>query len=283
MRGPLADHDDGLGFGRVRGRRLTAPGGPEHDACGDDAFGLKAWIPLLKLQERLHQRSGAHEQEDRERDLCDNQRRSDRRARRATRAVPNGYRGQDDASYYPALVRTVASVPRIQAVTLASYFPSYFGLEHLLQLQRVGRADGAIQGDAVEVVIENVTPGFFETLGISLMQGRDFSWSDEATRLPVVVISDSLRQGLFSEGTPLGQRVRIGAGESTAVAEIIGVAADAAVSHYRRPDAGEFLWKGKRYKGLHEPVIPMTLFEQVQEVFDGTSRPKWATGSSRRT
>ena len=39
--------------------------------------------------------------------------------------------------------------------------------------------------------------------------------------------------------------------------------------------AGEFLWKGKRYKGLHEPIIPMTLFEQVQEVFEGINRPKY--------
>jgi site-specific DNA recombinase len=39
--------------------------------------------------------------------------------------------------------------------------------------------------------------------------------------------------------------------------------------------AGEFLWKGKRYKGHHEPIISMSLFEQVQEVFEGANRPKY--------
>ena len=39
--------------------------------------------------------------------------------------------------------------------------------------------------------------------------------------------------------------------------------------------AGEFLWKGKRYKGHHEPIISMALFEQVQEVFEEANRPKY--------
>ncbi|MPY88377.1 MAG: recombinase family protein [Luteitalea sp.] len=39
--------------------------------------------------------------------------------------------------------------------------------------------------------------------------------------------------------------------------------------------AGEFLWKGKRYTGLHQPIISMALFEQVQDVFEAANRPKY--------
>ena len=39
--------------------------------------------------------------------------------------------------------------------------------------------------------------------------------------------------------------------------------------------AGEFLWKGKRYKGLHQPIISMALFEAVQDVFDAANRPRY--------
>ena len=39
--------------------------------------------------------------------------------------------------------------------------------------------------------------------------------------------------------------------------------------------AGEFLWKGKRYSGLHEPIISMSLFERVQEVFEEANRPRY--------
>ena len=39
---------------------------------------------------------------------------------------------------------------------------------------------------------------------------------------------------------------------------------------------GEFVWKGKRYKGQHEPIISMMLFEQAQEVFEGANRPRYS-------
>ena len=39
--------------------------------------------------------------------------------------------------------------------------------------------------------------------------------------------------------------------------------------------AGDFLWKGKRYEGNHQPLISKTLFEMVQEVFESANRPKY--------
>ena len=39
--------------------------------------------------------------------------------------------------------------------------------------------------------------------------------------------------------------------------------------------AGDFLWKGKRYPGNHQPLISKTLFETVQEVFVSGNRPKY--------
>ena len=37
---------------------------------------------------------------------------------------------------------------------------------------------------------------------------------------------------------------------------------------------GEFLWKEKRYCGIHEPIISRVLFEQVQNAFDQANHPK---------
>jgi site-specific DNA recombinase len=39
--------------------------------------------------------------------------------------------------------------------------------------------------------------------------------------------------------------------------------------------AGDFLWKGKRYEGSHQPLISKILFETVQEVFESANRPKY--------
>jgi site-specific DNA recombinase len=38
---------------------------------------------------------------------------------------------------------------------------------------------------------------------------------------------------------------------------------------------GEFLWNGKLYRGLHQPIISRPLFDAVQNVFAGANRPKY--------
>jgi site-specific DNA recombinase len=38
---------------------------------------------------------------------------------------------------------------------------------------------------------------------------------------------------------------------------------------------GDFLWKGKLYRGLHEPLISRELFDAVQAVFDQANRPRY--------
>ncbi len=38
---------------------------------------------------------------------------------------------------------------------------------------------------------------------------------------------------------------------------------------------GDFLWNGKLYRGVHEPLISRELFEAVQEVFEAANRPKY--------
>jgi len=36
---------------------------------------------------------------------------------------------------------------------------------------------------------------------------------------------------------------------------------------------GEFVWKGRRYQGIHQPIVSRELFSQVQQVFDEANRP----------
>jgi Recombinase zinc beta ribbon domain/Recombinase len=38
---------------------------------------------------------------------------------------------------------------------------------------------------------------------------------------------------------------------------------------------GDFLWNGKLYRGVHEPIVSKQLFEAVQDVFVGANRPKY--------
>ena len=67
------------------------------------------------------------------------------------------------------------------------------------------------------------SPGYFQTLGIRLLQGRVFSEDDGESAAPVVVINQTLARRHFAAETPLGKRIVIDGGEPR---EIIGVVAD---------------------------------------------------------
>ena len=54
-----------------------------------------------------------------------------------------------------------------------------------------------------------VTPGYFDTLGIPLIEGRDFTASDWDNPL-VTIVDQSLAQRYWPNQSPLGKRVRYG-------------------------------------------------------------------------
>jgi predicted permease len=72
-----------------------------------------------------------------------------------------------------------------------------------------------------------VTPGYISTMHIPLLSGRDFTEQDDANRNAVAIISAPLARKLFSDRSPLGQRLRIddSDGDPRPV-QIVGVVGD---------------------------------------------------------
>jgi putative ABC transport system permease protein len=72
-----------------------------------------------------------------------------------------------------------------------------------------------------------VGPRFFETMGIGVLQGREFSVADDAAAPRVAIISESVARTAFPGGNALGQRIGF-AGPHTAGddALVIGVVRD---------------------------------------------------------
>jgi predicted permease len=94
--------------------------------------------------------------------------------------------------------------------------------------------------DQVEVASFAVAPRYFETLGIDLLAGRDFSEKDVTGSPRVAVISAHLAQEFFPGRSPLGQSIgfRSGGGEEASGGRnltIVGVVADAKQSDLRSP------------------------------------------------
>jgi putative ABC transport system permease protein len=68
-------------------------------------------------------------------------------------------------------------------------------------------------------------PGYFETMRIPLLQGRDISETDVLDSPKVVVISERVVKSLFPERDPVGRLVKIGWSDEPY--QVIGVVADA--------------------------------------------------------
>ena len=64
-------------------------------------------------------------------------------------------------------------------------------------------------GETPSSQVRPVTPGFFRTMGITEIAGRDFSDADTAGSVPVVVVSDQLVRQQFRGENPLGRRLRV--------------------------------------------------------------------------
>ena len=86
---------------------------------------------------------------------------------------------------------------------------------------------GATSPDAgVKAAEATVSPGFFSTLQISLIRGRNFVETDDEHHPHVAIISSSLAARLFPSGDVLGQRIRFGFMPQYQNLEVVGIAGD---------------------------------------------------------
>jgi predicted permease len=121
------------------------------------------------------------------------------------------------------ILNGLAGIPGVTAVSFATALPMESEFENNMAVTAEGEA--VTQGIPPMRRSKNVAPGFFATLGIPLIAGRDFTWTDVVERRPVVVLSASMARELWGEpATAIGKRVRVGRGGPWN--EVIGVAGD---------------------------------------------------------
>jgi predicted permease len=84
---------------------------------------------------------------------------------------------------------------------------------------------GGITNAGNQINANVVSPGFFKTMGISLVTGRNFGDEDAANSPRVVIINEATARMHFGNRTPLGARVSF-RGQRGPWYEIVGVVAD---------------------------------------------------------
>jgi putative ABC transport system permease protein len=128
-------------------------------------------------------------------------------------------------AFYNDLVRRVEALPGVRSAALAFSAPfSIFGRTPIRAIEQ-----GAIPlNQRPLAMFQNVTPDYFETLGIPLRRGRGFTLQDDAAAPLTAIINEALARELWpgypNGPDPVGQSIWIGA--STAPVEIAGIVGD---------------------------------------------------------
>jgi predicted permease len=146
--------------------------------------------------------------------------------------MPGGYQSLDMSSYDQQLIARIAGLPGMRSVSLADN--SIPGPQLYRENVSPASADPAT---GLRVLASQVTvlPGFFETLGTTLVRGRDFNASDDPQHSGVVILNSSLAKILFPRGDALGQHIRFGFMPAFQNLEVIGLASDARLFDLREP------------------------------------------------
>jgi macrolide transport system ATP-binding/permease protein len=134
------------------------------------------------------------------------------------------------AQFYQQLSNRVQALPGVQSVSLAQSAPLSFFYSPAISSPVFVEGHEPPQGEDPPFAGNNaVGPGFFKTLGVPLLSGREFTYQDREGAPRVAIINETLARELFPNTNPIGQRLRVLLRQPSSW-EIIGVVKD---SKYR--------------------------------------------------
>ncbi len=151
-------------------------------------------------------------------------------------ALPEAVYDSDErvTGFYDRLREELRAVPGVSSVGLVNFLP--FARNNINGGFTV---EGRDFPEDTEVIAEYMvtTPGYFGTMGVKMVRGRDLTDGDRAGARPVMVINQALADRYFAGLDPLGKRITVGwSGQEPR--EIVGVVAD------------------MRRRGLEQPPVP---------------------------
>lgn len=173
--------------------------------------------------------------------------------------------------FYERLVEEVSALPGVAAASLSENRL----LRGAIWQQQVfweGSEEAAVIGERASHRTNAVIPGFFETVGIELLEGRDFSTSlDRADTPPVAIINRTMAATAWPGEDPIGRRFTFDYPDHQLV-EVVGVVEDTKYRHVREPEqffiylplAQRFSARITLHVRAEEGVAPTALLEPVR-------------------
>jgi putative ABC transport system permease protein len=143
-------------------------------------------------------------------------------------ALPPARYGADEkkAAFYRDLVDRTEALPGVRSAAVALTLPmmdAWMGVPvQLAEMPPVELNERPIG------LLQDVTPGYFRTLGIALKRGKEFTARDDKHSVPVVIVNENLVHLFWPQypngPDPIGQHILVGSDPNPV--EIIGISAN---------------------------------------------------------
>ena len=166
-----------------------------------------------------------------------------------------GYPKERAALLYRQILEKLSRLPDVESATASVVRPVD---DQFYLVDRVDSIDGRPlpERNYIKVAWNSVAPGYFSTVGIPLMLGRDFDVSRDSCAFMCIVVNESLARQAFPGQNPIGHRL--------SEAEIVGVVRD---SHYN---------------GIQDPPKPV-IYRPLFQPVDGFNAAGWISFNAART
>lgn len=158
-----------------------------------------------------------------------------------------GYDKQRGTVFYQQFNERVVSLPGVRSATFAKAIP--LDITGTQQIGITFPGEEAPRQQAINMDYNIVTPKYFETMGIPLLQGRDFDQRDTAEGQGTVIVNEAFVRRFWQDQSPLGKQLIL-AGNKTPLV-VIGLA------------------KNSKYYGWREDGLPFIYLPFSQQYRPG--------------
>ncbi len=134
--------------------------------------------------------------------------------------------GSHRTDYYRRVIESIRELPAVASVAAVTVLPmSTIGSDFYRPYWLEGaRPDG---NTVTEANVRMATPGYFTTLGLPLVQGREFSAQDERDVPAVIIINESLARSAWQGQDPVGRTLILDYQNGPSPRQVVGVVRDA--------------------------------------------------------
>jgi len=171
----------------------------------------------------------------------------------------NGYSDERGQFFYEQLLDRLRATPGVKSAGMAAV-AVLSGDEWDSSTQVEGHK--AADGEDIQAFMNAVSPGYFETMGVRLLAGRQFDRRDLKENAKVAIVNEKFARHFFGNTSAVGKHIGRGDPKAKLETEIVGVVSDS-------------LYEGPR-EGVRRQVFIPKFGNSGAAIYVRTSGPKEA-------